>query len=157
MNNHSQRPVAQRSARGITAVLLLGLASPLLAGPPGMGGMRGGFGGDMFRMERLAQGLDLDDYQRDRLEQIGESARERVRPLVRELLEGRQALREAAQREQALSWLREGRTGPQGQRRIDVSQAMWADRYASAHAVMEPEALAALADDVGLRHAHVGR
>ena len=72
MNNHSQRPVAQRSARGITAVLLLGLASPLLAGPPGMGGMRGGFGGDMFRMERLAQDLDLDDYQRDRLEQEGE-------------------------------------------------------------------------------------
>ncbi|MEM7247729.1 MAG: hypothetical protein AAF533_20495 [Acidobacteriota bacterium] len=53
--------------------------------------------------------------------------------------------RETTQREQALAWFSAGRTGPEGRTWIDVSQARWADRYASAHAVMEPEPLAALA------------
>jgi len=55
------------------------------------------------------------------------------------------ASRDSSQREQALNWFEAGVRGPANRNSIDVTQPRWADRYASAHAVMEPEPLAALA------------
>lgn len=53
--------------------------------------------------------------------------------------------REKTPRDQALKWFEKGRKGPKARPRIDVTQPSWADRYASAHAAMVPEPLAALA------------
>ena len=54
-------------------------------------------------------------------------------------------LREKTQREQARGWFDSGQTGPGGRSAVNITQPRYADRYAVAHAVMDPEPLAALA------------
>ena len=53
--------------------------------------------------------------------------------------------RDASLRSEALGWYAEQVSGPADRDWIDITQPRYADRYASAHAVMEPEPLAALA------------
>ena len=53
--------------------------------------------------------------------------------------------REQTQRQEARGWFDSGKTGPPDRAFINVTQPRYADRYAVAHAVMEPEPLAALA------------
>ena len=55
------------------------------------------------------------------------------------------AERDASQRTEAIGWFDDGVSGPEDRDWIDVTQIRYADRFASAHAVMEPEPLAALA------------
>lgn len=53
--------------------------------------------------------------------------------------------RDQAQRTEAIGWFEVGAVGPEDRDWIDVTQPRWADRYAAAHAAMDPEPLAALA------------
>lgn len=69
---------------------------------------------------------------------------------VQHVKEWRQTLgeledREQEQRQQALDWFEAGETGPEERRWINITKSLWADRYAMAHAKMDPEPLAALA------------
>jgi len=53
--------------------------------------------------------------------------------------------RQSEQRQEALAWFQAGQTGPEDRTYIDVTNPRWADRYAAAYWVMQPEPLAALA------------
>ena len=55
----------------------------------------GGFGGDLFFLEHMAQKLDLSDDQRKQVEAIMNQQREQARPYVKTLVETRREMRHA--------------------------------------------------------------
>ena len=84
-----QKNRIQRFINPILGGVFLVVSALALASPPFMRGSDG----DMFRMERMASELKLDDVQRARVEQITDDSRKRERPYARQMVEGREQLR----------------------------------------------------------------
>ena len=84
----------KRSRATLTAVILA--AAGMVAAVPasaGGHGFHGGFGHDLYRMERLADKLDLSDAQRADFQRISDQSREQARPYVRQMIEQHKAMR----------------------------------------------------------------
>ncbi|MGE0483112.1 MAG: Spy/CpxP family protein refolding chaperone [Gammaproteobacteria bacterium] len=79
--------------RRAALALLIFLAPGAWAMPPFGAQPHGGFGGDLFFIENMAQKLDLDDAQRQRIEALMAEQREQARPYVKTLVETRRDMR----------------------------------------------------------------
>ena len=88
-----QKNRIQRLINPILCGVFLAVSALALASPPFMRGS----GGDMFRMERMASELKLDDVQREKLQRINDDNRKRAQPFVRKMVEGREQLRKIIQ------------------------------------------------------------
>lgn len=91
-------PNRRMFARYLAPCALLLLLAPFAASwamPPFGGQPHGGFGGDLFFLEHMAQKLDLSDDQRKQVEAIMNQQREQARPYVKTLVETRREMRHA--------------------------------------------------------------
>ena len=131
--------ISKRTAAVLLCVLLAAVVMVAQAMPPhGRHGMGHGFAGDLFFFERMAERLDLSDEQRDQFEALRHDQREAARPLVRTLVAGRKALREASHGvqfdEAAVRAIAEG----QAQAMIEMTVLKARGRHAM-HAMLTPE------------------
>lgn len=83
----------QVAGAAVLAVVVFGSIAAANAQPPFMG--PGGHG--LWRAEKIAAKLDLSDAQRDQFAELEQASRERLRPFVRQMVEGREQIHELMQ------------------------------------------------------------